>query len=66
MPLKPPAPHFQVAARRRACGESLRPLQKHTFDGQTLFKLLPSDKRSHDSIRELQCGIRTTGEVKVP
>lgn len=38
MPLKPPAPHFQALARRRARGESPRPRRKQAFDGQALFK----------------------------
>ena len=37
MPLKPPAPHFQALARRRARGESPRPRRKQAFDGQALF-----------------------------
>lgn len=36
MPLKPPAPHFQALARRRARGESPRPRRKQAFDGQAL------------------------------
>ena len=37
MPRRPPVPVVQVAAGRRAHGESLRQRRKHTFDGQTLF-----------------------------
>ena len=36
MPRRPPVPVVQVAAGRRAHGESLRQRRKHTFDGQTL------------------------------
>lgn len=38
MPPKPPAPHFQALARRRARGESPRPRRKQAFDGQALSK----------------------------
>ena len=39
MPLKPPAPHFQALARRRARGESPRPRRKQAFDGQALISI---------------------------